>query len=87
MDIKLLRQLLRENASVVLVEEGHPPLVVRELVASEEPQEVPISAKWPKAKQPPVATQDSVLERLNKEILALREQIAAEESGASEKDN
>ena len=80
MDTKQIRKLLRENAAVVLVEEGHPPLIVRELPATEEPQEVPISARWPKSRPPTaVATQDSVLERLNNEILALKEQIAQEE--------
>jgi hypothetical protein len=81
MDTKQIRKLLRENAAVVLVEEGHPPLIVRELPATEEPQEVPISARWPKSRPsaPAPATQDSVLERLNNEILALKEQIAQEE--------
>ncbi|MBP6886026.1 MAG: hypothetical protein KBC02_02180 [Candidatus Pacebacteria bacterium] len=79
MDTKQIRQLLKENAAVVLVEEGHAPLIVRELQATEEPQEVPISARWPKSRPPAAATQDSVLERLNNEILALKEQIALEE--------
>jgi hypothetical protein len=87
MDIKTIRQLLRENAAVVLVEEGHPPLIVRELQPTEEPQDVPISARWPKSR-PPVpapAPQESVLERLNNEILALKEQIAQEESALAGK--
>lgn len=107
MDIKQIRQLLRESASVVLVEEGHLPLIVKELPAAEQPQEVPISARWPKARPPaqsdgearpngrpaPVSSpsgdfrgsQDSVLERLNNEILALKEQIAQEEADAAGK--
>jgi hypothetical protein len=80
MDTKQIRQLLRENAAVVLVEEGHPPLIVRELQPTEEPQEVPISARWPKSRPPAAVPQESVLERLNNEILALKEQIAQEES-------
>ena len=83
MDTKQIRKLLQENVAVVLVEEGHPPLIVRELQATEEPQDVPISARWPKSR-PAVATpasQDAVLERLNNEILALKEQIAQEEAG------
>jgi hypothetical protein len=82
MDIKQIRKLLQEHTAVVLVEEGHPPLVVKILKPPEEPEEVPISARWPKSR-PPVsdtASQDSVLERLNKEILALKEQIAQEET-------
>lgn len=85
MQLKHIRQLLRENAAVVLVEEGHPPLVVRELQATEEPQDVPISARWPKARPPAPVPQESVLERLNNEILALKEQIAQEESAAAER--
>ena len=87
MDIKQIRQLLKENASVVLVEEGQPPLVVQELRTPEAPQEVPISARWPKARPPTPVTQDSVLERLNKEILALKEQIAQEEAQTAGQEN
>lgn len=87
MDIKQIRQLLRENASVVLVEEGQPPLIVHELRTSEAPQEVPISARWPKARPPAPVSQDSVLERLNQEIVALKEQIAQEESVAETQNN
>ena len=87
MDIKHIRQLLREGSQVVLVEDGETPLVVRELRPEETPQEVPIASRWPKgrttvfdgrtgAPADPVTRQDQILERLNKEILALREQIA-----------
>ena len=87
-DIKQIRQLLKENTTVVLVEEGQPLLVVQELrTPPEAPQEVPISARWPKSRPPIAVTQDSVLERLNKEILALKEQIAQEESQGSEQEN
>ncbi|MCC6405378.1 MAG: hypothetical protein IT405_03250 [Candidatus Yanofskybacteria bacterium] len=88
MDIKQVRQLVKEYGSVVLVEEGHLPLVVRELgqprreavgAPTEASEEVPIAARWPKSR-PAAQAQDAVLERLNKEILALREQIAQEEA-------
>ena len=87
MDTKLIRKLVKENGTVVLVEEGHAPLIVREVSVSEEPQEVPISARWPKAVRPvqPSVSQDSVLERLNNEILALKEQIAQEEASVQGK--
>jgi hypothetical protein len=81
MDTLQIRKLVKEYGAVVLVEEGHAPLIVRELPAEEKPQEVPISARWPKTRPPaPEVTQDAVLERLNKEILALKEQIAQEET-------
>ena len=101
MDLKQIRQLLRGGSSVVLVEEGQPPLMVQELrstgvvagVASatatdirteESEAEVPISSRWPKGRSIHERTQqDQVLERLNKEILALREQIAAEEGAGA----
>lgn len=85
MNIKQIRQLLRENASVVLVEEGHPPLIVRELPEVEATQEVPIASRWPKHRLANGVSQESVLERLNNEILALKEQIAQEESAESGK--
>lgn len=90
MDIKQLRQLAQEHGVVVLVEEGHTPLIVRECEPPrrEVAEEVPIAARWPKG--PPTERQparpdgrtggDAVLERLNKEILTLKEQIAQEEA-------
>lgn len=82
MDTKYIRQLIQEHGVVVLVEEGQPPLIVKTLQPREEPEEVPISARWPKAKPPISMNPDSVLERLNREILALKEQIAQEEAEA-----
>lgn len=88
MDLKLIRHLLRNGSPVVLLEDGHPPLTVQELRSTEAesagpeepPQEVQISSRWPKGRSPfDRERQDQVLERLNKEILALREQIAQEE--------
>lgn len=63
-DINLIRQLLRNGHSVVLVEQGQPPLVVTELrdepsavEGSEggvreavEEEEVQISSRWPKGR-------------------------------------
>jgi hypothetical protein len=101
MDITRIRQLLAQGSSVVLVEEGQPPLVVTQLPERDEaPQEVPIASRWPKGRSiheqdaaaaspmRPVdgaqGRQEQVLERLNKEILALREQITQEEAGGRE---
>jgi len=76
MDIKQIRQLIRDGHSVVLVEEGEAPLVVTELRAPPPAhQEIPISRSSQMG-------QDHVLERLNKEILALKAQIAQEEETA-----
>lgn len=104
MELKEIRKLLQEEEyaglpagrQVVLVEEGQPPLVIRELRSEEEPpQDVPIASRWPKAQsirsvlegrsgQPVRADArpggDQILERLNKEILALKEQISQDET-------
>jgi len=88
MDISRIRQLLAQGSSVVLMEEGQPPLLVTQLPERDEaPQEVPIASRWPKGRSihesAPQAVspvrQEQVLERLNKEIMALREQITQEE--------
>lgn len=96
MDINDIRKLLREGHSVVLVEQGQPPLVVTELADQPPVEEVQISSRWPKGRSihetvpAPSANglavpskQDQVLERLNKEILALKAQIAQDENGAA----
>jgi hypothetical protein len=110
MDLALLRRLLREGSQVVLLEEGHPPLVVRQLRTEEPPEEVPIASRWPKGfpyrpagtgrsvldgrragdraeaepGEPASGRQEQILERLNKEILALKDQIAQEGDGGTE---
>jgi len=95
MDIEHIRSLLTEGTAVVIAEDGKTPLVVRELhvaqaaAVPEVPvEEVPISSRWPKGRsineEPPREKQDQILERLNKEISALRDQIARDEDGAVE---
>jgi hypothetical protein len=83
MDIKQIRQLLRDGTAVVLMEDGQQPLIVRELQTEEPVQEIQISSRWPKGRSihdsPP--RQDQILERLNKEILALRAELAEQEQG------
>ena len=120
-NLPLIRRLLREGSTVVLLEEGHTPLVVRQLRTEEPPEEVPIASRWPKGlamrpvsaarsvfdgraaveyggpatpeqfpepapapQEVPASKQEQILERLNKEILALKEQLAQEEAGGSE---
>jgi hypothetical protein len=92
MDIKQIRTLLREGSQVVLIEEGQPPLIVRELRTEEPATEIQITSRWPKGRSisegpsaAPREPQDQILERLNKEILALRDQITQDEAGAGEK--
>ena len=84
MDIKQIRTLLREGSQVVLIEENQPPLIVRELRTEEPATEVQIASRWPKGRSIS-EPQDQILERLNKEILALRDQITQDEGGSAEK--
>ena len=82
MDIEHIRDLLKEGGAVVIAQEGKAPLVVRELpvqrqtaIVSEAPvEEIQISSRWPKGRSINEGG-EQVLERLNKEILALRDQI------------
>ena len=93
MDIKQIKRLLEQTgSSVILDEEGRPAIVALSWSAwldltgqtvQEPVQEVPISSRWPKAPRQAVdiqTRQDQVLERLNKEILALKAQIEQEEA-------
>ena len=81
MDIEHIRDLLKEGGAVVIAQEGKAPLVVRELpavrqtaIVPEAPvEEIQISSRWPKGRS--INEEPSVLDRLNKEILALQEQI------------
>ncbi len=95
MDTKQLRKLLSQTGSAVVLDDSGKPEVVAlswqawlELTgqtAAEAAEEVPISSRWPKAPRQPVdsqARQDQVLERLNKEILALKAQIEQDETAA-----
>lgn len=75
MNIEEIRRLLKEGHSVVLVEEGKTPLVVTELTPSPRSEEVPIVR--PRSEP---SRQDQILERLNKEILALKAQMDQEDN-------
>jgi hypothetical protein len=86
MNTKLIRKLLRDRASVVLLEDGLPPLVITELAEEStlQAEDVQISSRWPKGRSihedpRPERSGDQILERLNKEILSLKAQIAEEE--------
>jgi hypothetical protein len=100
MDTKQLQQLLKQAGSVVILDDKGQPVAVTVSWATwlrttgadalpEPPiEEVPISSRWPKA--PRLATpeqasrQDQILERLNKEILALKAQMEHEETAVEQ---
>lgn len=84
MNTKDIRRLLREGHAVVLIEDGQPPLMVSELASAPPAEEVPIASRWPKGRAVGPSRQDEVLERLNKEILALKSQIAEQEEEVTE---
>lgn len=95
MDIRELKNLLKNSTSVLMLDEGEPAFVIldyqvfRNLTQGNE-EEVRISTPEPgthhgngQAGMPPLSAQEmEALERLNKEIQALKEQIAAEEKEA-----
>jgi len=83
MDISQIRALVSEYGTVAIVEGDNPPLIVRELTQSNTPSayqepSVSESESVPVITRPP-ARQDQLLERLNREIIALRDQVTREE--------
>src|SRR3989338_7622844 len=92
MDLSQIRALVSEYGTVAIVEGDTPPLIVRELTSSNTPAS-PTSLGGPSAYQEPSiseaesvpvitrppARQDQLLERLNREIIALRDQVTREE--------
>lgn len=91
MDIRELKQLLKNSVSLLILENGEPAFVVvdykvyRDLMARDQQEAaVALSASQPAARptsgeQPVDPKEVEVLERLNKEILALKSQIELEE--------
>jgi hypothetical protein len=93
MDIKQIRQLVKEGRTVVLVEDGQSPLVISVLESGGSErmvpvsEEVPIMSRLPKARTIHEEPRDHLLERLNKEILALKAEIAQQEELAGQGNN
>ncbi len=93
MDIRELKQLLQRSPSVLIVEDGEPSLVVVDYETyrsmtdvapnpERRPAPAPVQSAPPAREpgQPSLSTQEAeMIDRLNKEILALKEQIEAEE--------
>ena len=81
MDPAHLRSLLEGHTSDVEVEDGHEPLVVQRLQVPEvTPPEQRVAISSIRKEVPPTrARQEEILDRLNREILALREEVAGEE--------
>lgn len=87
MDIKELKQLVKNSSSVVVVDDGEPAFVIvnyetyRNLAGKGEISKEPVPLmKHIALKTPPQTLPESeMLEKLNKEILALQSQIAEEE--------
>lgn len=96
MDIQELKQLLKHSVSVLILENGEPTFVVvdyevykRLLAGSREPDasvnRIPAAPaeSAEQSEQPTDPRELEILERLNKEILALKSQIELEEKGLS----
>lgn len=90
MDIRELKNLLKNSTSVVMLDEGEPAFVILDYGVFRnltQDKAEPVSARTMEGslqrgngfQQPLSAQEMEALERLNKEIQALKEQIAAEE--------
>ena len=96
MDIRELKQLLKNSVSLLILENGEPAFVVvdykvyRDLMARHDQdvaavQNIDQTAARPTLSEQPVDPKEvEVLERLNKEILALKSQIELEEKNLSQ---
>jgi hypothetical protein len=90
MDIRELKNLLKNSTSVLMLDEGEPAFVILDYQVYRnltQGQEIKISTPEPGAPQPlghqPLSPQEmEALERLNREIQALKDQIAMEEKEA-----
>lgn len=89
MEINELKKMLKRSTAVLILENGDPSLVVvdyktyRELLGEPASAETASASRQPTASQPPKPAAGSgeleLLERINKDILALKEQIEEEE--------
>lgn len=83
LDMRELKPLLRQSGSVVVVEDGQPSVVIvdygvyRGLVRA--PAESAVQQGSSLASATPSTADAEFVERLNKEILALKNQIESEE--------
>lgn len=88
MDIKELQPLLKQSASVVLVEDGQPTAVVlpygayRALTGQETAEQVPVSVRQEEDRTRTVTDtrEQEILERLNREIASLKEQLSVDQA-------
>jgi hypothetical protein len=84
MDISELKKLIKNSASVLVLDNGEPSFVIldykayRAITGEKEEKEVPIN---PVIQKSPHEREAEILDRLNKEILALKNQIEEEEKG------
>lgn len=93
MNIKELKQLIKNSASVLIMEDGEPSMVVMDYKtyrAMGDEKEAALGnagipaepmAKEEHRQQSLSVKELEIIDRLNKEIMALKEQIEAEERG------
>ena len=82
MDIQELKKLLKHSVSVLILENGEPTFVVVDYEVYKN-LAAPSEQEAPRPEQPAGPRESEILERLNKEILALKSQIELEEKGLS----
>lgn len=89
MEINELKKMLKNSTAVLILENGDPSIVVvnydtyKKLLKDtpEEPVKEPVSPVVPAPFGTPAPGELELLERINKDILALKEQIEEEEKG------
>ena len=91
MDIQELKKLLKSSTSVLIMDNGNPDLIVMEYKAYQRLAGVGNGASPVHAHEKPVSSEPAarareaeVLEKLNREILALKEQIRLEEERSAD---
>lgn len=84
MDIVELKKLLKASTSIVLIDDGKPSVVMmsydayRKLTADERPTE-PVAPQPRNSEGSMTTAEYELLDRLNSEITALKEEIASQE--------
>ena len=96
LDIRELKKLIKDSNAVLVLDEGQPSFVVlnykayRDLTEERGEKEIPINHPTANASSLNGYSyherETDILERLNKEILALKNQIETEEKGMNSRD-
>jgi hypothetical protein len=87
MDIKEIKKIIKGSTSVLVLDDGEPSFVVLDYKAYKDLISDKVDDKDDKVKPDPSSSRGNereVLDRLNKDILALKDQIEAEEKAINQ---